>query len=296
MNPVKYSIRDLERLSGIKAHTIRIWEKRYGIIQPERTSTNIRYYSDSNLQKLLNISLLNKNGYKISHISEMTDDEILTEVEKLSEDDTMVDSDMNTLILAAIEMDEEEVEKTINSSILKIGFERTFCDLIFPLFLKVNILWQIGRISACQERFLSNMVRQKLLVAIDGLLGQTLPEHQHFLMFMPSGEFNEIGLLFANYLVRKQGHEVTYLGPSITLEHLGGLNKKDKYDDVLLNITLPNSEEDHHKYVKSLLAIFPGKTIHIILSGEQPDSLTMDHDGISYYKSFNEFSSFLAVS
>ena len=293
MNPVKYSIRDLERLTGIKAHTIRIWEKRYGIVQPERTSTNIRYYSDSNLQKLLNISLLNKNGFKISQISEMSDEQILAEVEHLSESETMVDSDINKLILASVEMNEEEIEKTINSSILKIGFEKTFCDLIFPLFIKINIFWQIGRISACQERFLSNLVRQKLLVAIDGLLGQTAPGHRHFLMYTPAGEFNEINLLFANYLVRKRGHEVTYLGPSIPIEHLDGLNNRDKYNELLINLTLPLTGEEFTEYIQSIRDLFPEQGIHVILSGEQQELSAGDNNGINLYTSFTQFSSFI---
>ena len=293
MNPIKYSIRDLERLTGIKAHTIRMWEKRYGIILPERTSTNIRFYSEKNLRKLLNISVLNKNGFKISHISEMSESDILKEVESISDSNDGLDANINTLILAAIDLHEEQVEKTLNSSILNMGFERTFCDLVFPLFNKIGVLWQIGRINACQERFINNLVRQKLLVAIDGLVGQnnTNPEPNTFLMFMPSGEYNEIGLLFANYLVRKAGHEVVYLGPSVPLEHLRRLNDLSKYGDILINITNPVIEPDNKSYLDELRTIFPDQKIHIIFSSVAPQLKTADLSNIQIYSTFKQFSS-----
>lgn len=293
MNPVKYSIKELERLTGIKAHTIRMWEKRFGIIMPERTSTNIRYYSDNNLQKLLNISILNKNGFKISLISEMTSDEIKSEVERISDSLSGLDANINALIIAAIDMREEEIDKILNSSILRIGFERTFCELVFPLFVKITIFWQVGRINSCQERFISNLVRQKLLVAIDGLVGQTNPGHRNFLMFMPAGEYDELGLLFANYLVRKAGHEVAYLGPSVPLEHLQRMSYHTKFNELLLNIYHPQDEKEHKEYLSLLRQIFPYHRVHVIFSGEQPPVNSGDITNIQQYSSFTHFSSML---
>ena len=293
MNSVKYSIRDLERISGIRAHTIRMWEKRYGIILPERTSTNIRFYSDKNLQKLLNISILNKNGFRISQISELSDTQIIEDVAHISDSTDSLDADINIMIMAAIDLQEELFEKTLNSSILKIGFERTFCELIFPLMLKIGVFWQIGRINACQERFISNLVRQKLLVAIDGLVGQTIMEPKSFLLFLPSGEYNEIGLLFANYLVRKSGHQVVYLGPSVPLEHLERLADQTKFNEILINITLQQSEKELKSYFDSLKNNFPSQEIHVIFSDENPKFSLVDIPNLHIYNSFAQFSGFV---
>lgn len=289
MNPVKYSIRDLERITGIKAHTIRMWEKRYGIIMPERTSTNIRYYSDENLQKLLNISILNKNGYKISHISELSNSDIILAVEKLSDTTEGLDASINDLIMAAIDMKEEKIEELLNSSVLNLGFERSFCELVFPLFQKISVFWQIGRINSCQERFVTNLVRQKLLVAIDGLVGQANPYPRNFLVFTPAGEYNEIGLLFANYLIRKSGHEVVYLGPSVPLEHIERLMDEPKFKEILINISLPQVESDYLAYLKSLRQIFPDQKIHIIFTQDMPDFCQTNEANVHVYSTFEHF-------
>ncbi len=294
MNPVKYSISDLERITGIRAHTIRMWEKRYGIIIPERTSTNIRYYSDKHLQKLLNISILNKNGFKISHISDLTENEIIKEVGYISDSTEGMDANINTMILAAVDLHEEQFEKTLNSSILKIGFERTFCELVFPLFTKMSVFWQIGRINACQERFIINLVRQKLLVAIDGLVGQTNSYPRNFLLFLPAGEYNETGLLFANYLIRKSGHQVVYLGTSVPLEHLKHLADQPKFKEILINMTFPKVECDLATYLELLRGIFPSQKIHLILSGDTPEFKPNSFPNIQVYSSFNHFSKILS--
>ena len=268
-----------------------MWEKRYGIILPERTSTNIRYYSDKNLQKLLNISILNKNGYKISRISELSDTEIIGEVEQLAGTTEGLDASINNLIMAAIEMQEERIEELLNSSILNIGFEKSFCNLVFPLFHKISVFWQIGRINSCQERFVINLVRQKLLVAIDGLVGQTDPKPRSFLMFTPSGDYSEIGLLFANYLIRKSGHEVVYLGPSVPLEHIERLMDQPKFKEVIINLSLPQVEDDYNAYLDSLIQVFPKQLIHIIFSHEIPEFCKVNSANVHTYSSFEKFSS-----
>ena len=292
MNAVKYSIRDLERITGIRAHTIRMWEKRYGIIIPERTKTNIRYYSDSNLHKLLNISILNKNGFKISHISELSDSEIISEVANISDSDGQLDVDINEMIMAAADLQEDQFEKTLNSSILKLGFEKTFCDLIFPLFEKMAVFCQIGRINNCQERFIVNLVRQKLLVAIDGLVGQSNPNPRNYLLFQPSGEHNETGLLFANYLIRKSGHQVVYLGSSVPIEHLQRLVETgdSKFHEILLNLTLPQSENDLISYRDMLRELFPTHKIHMVVTSEHPQIDSTDYPNMQIYSNYTAFS------
>ena len=288
MNSDKYSIRDLEKLTGIKAHTIRVWEKRYDIIHPERTDTNIRYYTDKELQRLLNISILNRSGYKISHISEMSDEEIITSVAKLSESNELVDADINSMLVAAVELSEDNFERVLNACLIKFGFERTFYEVIFPLFDKIGIMWQIGKLSSCQERFISNLIRQKLLVAIDALVGSR-EDLGSFLLFMPADHENEIGLLFANYIIRKRGYQVVYLGPSVPFTHLKRLGSCERFQHIFVNMHLSLTALDLKLYIKKLRTLFPEQDFHVSLSGEFPKDLSSKLENIAFYPDLKHF-------
>jgi len=239
LNMGHYSIKDLEKLSGVKAHTIRIWEKRFKIIQPSRTETNFRYYNDEQLKKLLNISLLNNHGYKISNIAKLAECDICAEVEKLSVGERMYERQLEKLVVSMIELDEEKFEKQLSKLISQYGFEDAMLHIIYPFFDKIGILWQTGRVTPAQEHFVSNLVRQKLIVAIDGLKKKTVPHHKNFLLFLPEGELHEIGLLFCTYLLRKYGHKVIYLGQSLPLKDLAYVVRNRKPDYLLTYITSP---------------------------------------------------------
>ncbi len=264
MNVQRYSISDLEKLTGIKAHTIRVWEKRYGIISPERTGTNIRFYSESDLHRLLNISFLNRNGFKISLISGMNDREIDQEVSRISEKPGVDEGFVPDLITAVSNLDEDLFERVLNTSILKLGFESAFQVVVFPLLEKVLLMWQLGRINACQERFVNNLIRHKLVVAIDGLVGQNEISKKNILLFLPSGHYDEIQLLYANYILRKLGNHVIYLGPSIPLDHLRSLNGKTNIDYLVVSINPAYPEREFEKYIQQLTEIFPQSLIGVI--------------------------------
>ncbi|MDX5478997.1 MAG: MerR family transcriptional regulator, partial [Cyclobacteriaceae bacterium] len=163
-----YSIKDLEQLSGIKAHTLRIWEQRYSLLSPKRTDTNIRYYDDEDLKLILNVALLNDNGIKISKIASMSSEEMREQVVKMTEKSLTHDDQIHALTICMIEMDEERFDKVLSTNILKIGFEQTMMNIIYPFMSKIGVLWQTGAINPAQEHFISNLVRQKLIVAIDG--------------------------------------------------------------------------------------------------------------------------------
>jgi len=267
MNIIRYSISDLEKLTGIKAHTIRIWEKRYGIISPERTDTNIRFYSVNDLQRLMNISFLNKNGFKISLISSMSDSEVQSEVARISEKPGSEEGYLSDLLRATQELDEDRFEKMMNGAILKLGFDQSFRQVIFPLLEKINLLWQIGKISSCQERFAHNLIRHKLVVAIDGMTGHNQSSTQHYLLFLPTGHYDEIVLLYANYLLRKVGHQVIYLGPSIPLDHLRFLSNRQIIDKIVVSINQGFTGKELSTYAVNLTSIFPEKVIYFILNG-----------------------------
>lgn len=215
----KYSIKELEKLSGIKAHTIRIWEKRYQIVNPQRTPTNIRYYSDDDLKKIINISLLNNNGVKISKIADLTSAGLIKKVNELSETKNDADIHIDQLIVAMIDLEEENFEKILAGLILRYGFEKTITNIVYPFLEKIGLLWQTGNITPTQEHFISNLIRQKIIVAIDSL-PLSSKASTRALLFLPEEELHELGLLFYYYVVKKAGFRTYYLGQMVPYKDL----------------------------------------------------------------------------
>lgn len=226
----QYSIKDLERLSGIKAHTIRIWEKRYGLIEPKRTDTNIRMYCDEELKKLLNISTLNRHGIKISKIAQLTSNEVSEEVNKILEKPDDNGGKIESLTVAMIELDEDKFEKVLAKTIIQLGFENTVMEVLYPFFNRVGTMWQTGAINVAQEHFISNLIRLKMFAAIDNQIVSKTESTKQFLLFLPEGELHELGLLFYTYILKKRGHIVTYLGQSLPVNDLISVASAKKYD------------------------------------------------------------------
>ena len=260
-----YSIKDLEQLSGIKAHTLRIWEQRYNLLQPKRTDTNIRFYDDDDLKLILNVALLNENGVKISKIASMAPNELREEVMKLTERSLTHDDQIHALTICMIEMDEERFDKILSTNILKLGFEQTMLNIIYPFMSKIGLLWQTGAINPAHEHFISNLVRQKLIVAIDGQITQG--GGKKFLLFLPEGELHEISLLFASYLIKSKGHKVIYLGQSTPNDDLLSVFKLHQPDYLLTVITTSASSEYVQDYVTALSERFTNS--QILVTGYQ---------------------------
>jgi DNA-binding transcriptional MerR regulator len=249
-------------LSGIKAHTLRIWEQRYGIISPKRTATNIRYYEDDDLRHLLNISILNKNGFKISRIASMSPKEIQLAVRNLStgnfEDTVQIDA----LTISMMELDEVKFEAILSTNIRAIGFERTMMDVIYPFLDKLSILWVTGSIHPVQESFISNLVRQKLIAAIDETpLGADSSEA--FVLYLPEGETQELSLLFLHYIIRKRGFRVLYLGQNTSLADLGEACRIFPAEYVLTIISESFTKQSVHQYLEDLQKVCGKKTFLI---------------------------------
>ncbi|MGY6558900.1 MAG: MerR family transcriptional regulator [Nitritalea sp.] len=270
-----YSIKDLEQLSGIKAHTLRVWEQRYKLLSPKRTDTNIRYYDDFDLKLILNVALLNDNGFKISKIASMTEDEMKQEVIKLTERSLTHDDQIHTLTICMIEMDEERFDKVLSSNILKLGFEQTMMHIIYPFMSKIGVLWQTGAINPAQEHFISNLVRQKLIVAIDGQVYKG--GGKKFLLYLPEGELHEISLLFAAYLIKAKGHKVIYLGQSTPDEDLTLVYRLHKPDYLMTVLTTNPAADQVQSYIFQLSERFP--QAEIILSGYQIIGQDLDFPG-----------------
>lgn len=259
-----YSIRDLEKLSGVKAHTIRIWEKRYNIVKPKRTSTNIRSYCDDDLKRLLNIAILKLNGIKISEIACLNQEELNAKVIYLINEDNESNSKIENLIIATIDLDERKFEKILNNSILTDGLKKTIIETIYPFLERIGVLWQTGVINPAQEHFISNLIRQKLIVAIDGTTIQTyLKNQKQFLLFLPEGELHEIGLLVYNYIIKKKGHKVIYLGQTVPFDDLVKVNEICQADYLLTSFITSFPSFDINQYLKRLSLTFSDKKIFV---------------------------------
>lgn len=284
-----YSIKDLEQLSGIKAHTLRIWEQRYNLLQPMRTDTNIRFYDDASLKLILNVALLNDNGYKISKIANMTEAEMREEVVKLTEKTLTHDDQIHALTLCMIEMDEERFEKVLSTNILKIGFEQTMLNIIYPFMSKIGVLWQTGAINPAQEHFMSNLIRQKLIVAIDGQIYKG--GGKKFLLYLPEGEWHEISILFAAYLVKLKGHKLIYLGQNTPDEDLQIVYRLHQPEFLMTVITTSPNSEEVQDYIYTISERF--KNSEIILSGYQIVGQDLDFPknvrAMHYAKQLKEF-------
>jgi DNA-binding transcriptional MerR regulator len=256
-----YSIKDLEQLSGIKAHTLRIWEQRYDLLKPKRTDSNIRYYDDDDLKLILNVSLLYDNGFKISKIASMPDELIREEVMNLTDRSLTHDDQVHALTICMIEMDEDRFDKILTTNIIKIGFEQTMLNIIYPFLSKIGLLWQTGAVNPAQEHFISNLVRQKLIVAIDGQISNGIGKK--FLLFLPEGELHEISLLFATYLIKSKGHKVIYLGQSTPFKDVESVYNLLEPDYLLTVMTTLPGGKSAQEYIDLLSKKFINSEIYV---------------------------------
>ncbi len=262
-----YSIKDLEKLTGIRAHTIRIWEQRYGLLEPSRTDTNIRYYQDEDLKFLINVSLLNRNGLKISKIAALSKEEISKKVREITKQGTEFETRLDALTIAMIEMNEPVFDKIISDYIRDIGFERTMTELLYPFLDKLGALWLTGSINHVQESFISYIIRRKVTVAIDAEPVLPSKDGKRFLIFLPAGETQELSLLFMHYLLKSRGQSVLYLGQNTTLSDLHLAGEIYDPDYVFTIITEAPKRITVEDYLQRLSGIFPDR--RVLLSGYQ---------------------------
>lgn len=220
---MKYSISDLERLTGVKSHTIRMWEQRYKILTPQRTKTNIRMYDNEQLRRLLNIVTLINRGWKVSEVSKLSPDRLESELDQLLLQDgkakDQYETFVNALVGAGLDYDEQRFDKTFSTCCLRFGEQTVIQEVVYPVLGRIGLMWMKSQINPAQEHFVSNLVKQKLYTAIDGLVVSG-EQRKKYLLYLPEWEQHEIGLLYAHYLLRKEGFRTTYLGSNVPFEHL----------------------------------------------------------------------------
>lgn len=217
---VIYSIKEIEKLCGVKAHTLRIWEKRYGIIAPDRTDTNIRFYRECHLKKILNISFLNRNGLKISKIAQLSDEEMQRKVSVLSSVHVSFEDQLDALVLSLLELDSYNFNKILDQHIKQTGFEKTMIEMVYPLMDKLNIMWLAGSLKTVHEVFMTSSVKAKIIAATEKLDFNKSQSKASVLLYLPNKEDHELSLLFLNFLLKKHEFQVCNMGANVELEQI----------------------------------------------------------------------------
>jgi DNA-binding transcriptional MerR regulator len=259
----RFSIKDIENLTGIKAHTIRIWEQRYGILKPKRTPTNIRYYDAEDLKSALRISMLNNFGYKISRIQQMTEADMEGLIQKISDVDFRLQILVNDLLEATIAMDMIRFETVLNSHIRKVGIEEAMEGLVFQFLEKIGLMWMSSRLAPAQEHLASNVLYRKLATTIDGLPFN--PGGKKVLLFLPEGEIHEMGLMYVHYLLRKGGRTPIYLGANTPYKEVQLVFEAARPDYVYTHLTAVAKDWDPERYLKKLAETLGNA--HLLVSG-----------------------------
>jgi MerR family transcriptional regulator, light-induced transcriptional regulator len=254
LNNIKqdFTIRDLENISGIKAHTIRIWEKRYNLLQPNRTDTNIRFYSPESLTKLLNIVLLNNNNFKISKIAAMSNEEILLKSRELAFSNAINDEAINSFKLSMYQFDKILFNNTYNTLLHKKTFREIFKDVFIPFLEQIGMLWHTDTLLPAHEHFISNLIAQKILANTEKLQYNITNTNKTFVLFLPENEIHELGLLYLNYELVLRGFHTIYLGQSLPLNNLNYFLESDREITFITSLTIQPYDDKIEEYFKEI--------------------------------------------
>ncbi len=288
-----FTIKDLENLSGIKAHTIRIWEQRYTFLKPQRTDTNIRYYTNDELKKVLNIALLNKYGFKISHIDKMNAQELRDKIISLNQAEAQQERLINEMLQCMIDLDMDRFENVLDEFIAAKGIDKAIHYLVFPFLDKIGILWLTNNIHPAQEHLVTNIIRQKLIVGIESVVSHLSPDRK-VILFLPEGEHHELGLLYIYYLLKSRGVQVIYLGSNVPLSDLEYITRSKKPDFVYTHLTCIAGNFNYEKYLHQVHESVHG--IPLVISGQLARNFSRKPPvGVHFKKSLPEVLEFIAA-
>lgn len=286
----KYKISDLEKLSGIKAHTIRIWEQRYNILTPLRTETNIRYYDDFQLRKLLNVVSLINSGRKISAISKLSNDEVNDQIGEIINTNVSGIKEValiNELISAGLAYDEASFEKSFSHAILSFGLLDAYQKVFYPMINKIGFLWITSGFSPSQEHFISNLIKQKIFAAIDSLKPPSF-NSEKWVLFLPEGEVHDMGLLIANYGLRSKGVKVVYLGANVPIDNLYEVAENIEATHYLTFIVKQNQVVEINDYLHEMKVKFNNPNVFICCDSSFEEKLNLSDKQLTL-TSFEEF-------
>lgn len=274
----KFSIKDLENLTGIKAHTIRIWEKRYNLLSPQRTETNIRFYDLASFQKLLNVSYLNNNGYKISKIATLGDHKIPDIVREIAAKNNLESHALNSFKLAMLNFDQVLFYNTYESLLKEKSFSDIFTDVFIPLLTEIGLLWQTNTITPAHEHFITTFIRQKILINTERIQSQSKHSSDRtFVLYLPDNEIHELGLLFLNYCVIEKGFHSIFLGQSVPIDSLKDLHQYYRNIVFISYFTIQPEKEFIEAYLKEFnKTLLQGENAEFWILGRMLNSINLE--------------------
>ena len=286
-----FSIKDLENLSGIKAHTIRIWEKRYNVLEPMRSTTNIRNYDLHNLQKLLNIVLLHNYGYKISRIAEHSSEKIELLVREIISEKSSKNHAINAFKMAMINFDQALFFNTYNNLLSEKTFREIFYDVVIPLMGEIGLLWQSGTITPAQEHFISYLIKQKLLINTEKIqILEPTRTDKIFVLYLPENEIHELGLMYLNYEILLNGYKTIYLGESVPISSLKDM--KQFFDNLIYvsYLTVHPTKDEIDDYLKEIDSEIITADAKVWLLGRMTQSIDVNQlpKSISIFNSISD--------
>lgn len=292
MNNVKnsFSIKDLENLSGIKAHTIRIWEKRYNVLQPMRTDTNIRLYDLASLQKLLNITLLHDYGYKISKISKLDNQKVNSLVKEIVSEKSAKNHAISSFKMAMMNFDQSLFFSTYNNLLSEKSFREIFYDVFIPLITEIGFLWQAETITPAHEHFISYLIKQKILINTEKLqILEPTKTDRIFVLYLPSNEIHELGLMYLNYEILLNGYKTIYLGESVPMENLIDVKK---YFDTITFIcysTVEPKKSEINPYINEIINKVLDQNTSLWILGRMTEHINLKstHSNIQIFNSID---------
>jgi len=285
-----FSIKDLENLSGIKAHTIRIWEKRYELLAPERSETNIRTYDNTNLKRLLNVAYLNHSGVKISKLAGLTEKEISDQVQDLILSGDNYDYSYNMFKLSMMNFDEILFNETYNNLLQLHSFRDIFYNTFLKLLTEIGMLWQTNTIVTVHEHFISSLIKQKILINTEKIQGIEKVVNKTFILYLPFNEFHELGLLFTHFELTLKGYKVIYLGQSVPIEDLIILQQSFDNLEYVSYITVEPSANTINSYLKEFHEkIIAKNKSKLSIIGRNVEHYDNNIEGITKFKELNHF-------
>ena len=284
-----YSIADLEKLSGIKAHTLRIWEKRYNIVEPNRTDTNIRFYNDNQLRKILNISFLINNGFKISKLAKLDSLNLSIKVKESSTISTNYESFVNDIIVSALTFDTELFNKTFDDIIKKIGLTKTYESIIIPCLNKIGSLWSSGDLYPAQEHFLSNLIKQKLYHILEDRKSEITID-KTILLFLPPWENHDFALIYADVLLQERGINVVNIGRSVSIDSIYECIEKTNPDYIFTTVIVGHKVSEIQEFCDGINA--KNKRGKFLLGGNI-ELLKLVNSGANVFSTCSEFETYI---
>lgn len=290
-----FTISELEKFSGIKAHTIRAWELRYGALKPNRSSGNTRSYDGTQLRRLLNITSLLNSDHKVMELCSMSDEELFLLLEsKMTAETSLHEAHeyfISQIIAASINYDEPRFDKLFSNAVLRYGIKGTYVKVIYPTLVRLGLMWSKNELQAANEHFITSLIRQKILAAIDAL--PPADKELSWVLFLPDEEYHETGLLIAQYLIRQAGHKVYYLGSDVNIETLDNAINKINPDRLLFFLVRRNNPKEDAQSFRQLNTRFPDKKIYVACDEKRSRKLTKEKE-INFINSVTELEEILS--